>query len=142
MSCVTNLFISSVQFTSIFPAALCSDLVDIDNGMVMFNTTSIGDTATYSCDSGFELIGAATTTCTEMDPNTPEFLPQPPVCRREYCMDVIGVATTSSFYTCFVHVYALLYCRICMPYFQLHRVQCWKNRHMTRWNYCWHQSDN
>ena len=75
-----------------FSAVLCSNPVGINNGTVMFNTTSIGSTATYSCDSGFELIGATTTTCTEMDSSPPEFSPQPPVCRREYCTNVIGVA--------------------------------------------------
>ncbi len=93
---VNNWFISSVQFTSFLPAALCSVPADISNGTVMFTTTSVGDTATYSCDSGFELIGGATTTCTEVDANSAEFLPQPPVCKREYCMNVTGVATVQT----------------------------------------------
>ena len=83
MSCINDWFISSVQFTPVFPAALCSDPVNIDNGMVTFTGNSIGDTATYSCNSGFELIGGATTTCTAVDANSAEFSPQRPVCRRE-----------------------------------------------------------
>ena len=83
MSCINDWFISSVQFASVFPAALCSDPADIDNGMVMFTGNSIGYTATYSCDSGFELDGGATTTCTTVDEHSAEFSPQPPVCRRE-----------------------------------------------------------
>ena len=67
----------------VLPAALCSDPADISNGIVTFTGTSIGDTATYSCNSGFELDGGATTTCTAMDGNSAEFLPQLPVCRRE-----------------------------------------------------------
>ena len=57
--------------------ALCSNLVDFNNGMVMFTGNSIGDTATYSCNSGFELDGGATTTCTAVDANSAEFSPQP-----------------------------------------------------------------
>ena len=89
MSCVTN---SSVQFASVLPAALCSDPVDIDNGMVTFTGNSIGDIAAYSCNPGFELEGATTTTCLELDRDSAQFSPEPPVCRREYCMNVIGVA--------------------------------------------------
>ena len=78
-------------------AVLCSDPVDINNGMVTFNGTSINDTATYSCDSGFELIGLATTTCTLVEANSAIFQPEPPLCRREYCMNVTGVAAYTFF---------------------------------------------
>ena len=61
-------------------AALCSDSVAIDNGMVTFAGTSVGDTATYSCDPGFELIGNATTTCTLVDANSALFTPAQPFC--------------------------------------------------------------
>ena len=64
-------------------AALCTDPVDIVNGMVTFTGNSIGDTATYTCNSGFELIGDATTTCTQVDANSAVFQPAVPVCRRE-----------------------------------------------------------
>ena len=64
--------------------ALCDDPVDIDNGMVTFNSNSVGDMAVYMCDSGFELIGDATTTCTLVDMDNAEFQPTPPSCRREY----------------------------------------------------------
>ena len=74
-------------------AALCPDPVDIDNGMVTFTGNSAGDTATYSCDPGFELIGGATTTCTLVDANLAVFSPQPPFCSREYCMNLTRVAT-------------------------------------------------
>ena len=66
--------------------ALCSDPADIVNGMVTFTGNSVGDTATYTCDMGFELIGSATTTCTQVDVNSAAFSPDPPVCRREYCI--------------------------------------------------------
>ena len=75
-------------------AALCPDPDDIVNGVVtitdifsgMMSLTgfSIGDTATYTCDSGFELIGDAMTTCTQVDVNLAVFQPAPPTCSREY----------------------------------------------------------
>ena len=65
-------------------AALCPDPVGIVNGMVTFTGNSVGDTATYACDPGFELIGPATATCTAVDANSAAFSPPPPVCRREY----------------------------------------------------------
>ena len=71
----------SRQFCS---AALCPDPVDIVNGVVTFIGNSVGETATYTCNSGFELIGDPTTTCTQVDVNTAEFQPAPPICRREY----------------------------------------------------------
>ena len=64
-------------------AALCPDPAAIINGMVTISGNSVGDTATYTCDSGFELIGVTTTTCTEVDVNTAEFTSVPPVCSSE-----------------------------------------------------------
>ena len=51
--------------------------------MVTFTGNSAGDTATYTCDPGFELIGVATMTCTLVDANSAVFQPGPPSCRRE-----------------------------------------------------------
>ena len=65
-------------------AVMCLDPPAIVNGMRTFTGNSVGDTATYTCDSGFELIGGATATCTEVDVNTAEFTPVPPVCSSEY----------------------------------------------------------
>ena len=66
-------------------AALCPDPDGIDNGMRTFTGNSVGDTATYTCNSGFELIGDPVTTCTAaMDGNSATFPPvPPPECRRE-----------------------------------------------------------
>ena len=80
---------ASCNFTlthNFYFAALCPDPADIINGMVMFTGNSVGDTATYTCNSGFELIGNASTTCTQVDVNSATFFPAAPVCRREYCM--------------------------------------------------------
>ena len=65
-------------------AALCSDPVDILNGIITFTGNSVGDTATYTCNLGFELIGEATTTCSQMEPYSAAFSPSSPSCRREY----------------------------------------------------------
>ena len=68
-----------------YSAALCSDPPTIVNGMMTFSGNSVNDTATYSCNSGFELIGDSTMMCTQNDANSAEFLViSPPVCRREY----------------------------------------------------------
>ena len=68
---------------------LCSDPVGIDNGMVTITGNSVGDIATYTCDSGFELIGDMIMTCAQVDVNSAAFqLQELPSCRREYCMNV------------------------------------------------------
>ena len=67
-----------------YSAALCADPPDIDNGTMAFTGNSVGDTATYTCDSGFVLIGGATTECMQVDANSATFQPAPPSCRREY----------------------------------------------------------
>ena len=66
-------------------AALCPDPVDINNGVMTFTGNSVNDTATYTCNSGFELIGDATRTCilSLVDVNFAIFSPQAPFCRRE-----------------------------------------------------------
>ena len=69
-------------------AALCPDPADIASGTMIFTGNSIGDTATYTCNSGFELIGNATVTCLQVDVNSAAFSRAPPVCRREYCVDI------------------------------------------------------
>ena len=66
---------------------LCPNPVDILNGGVTFTGNSVGDTATYACNSGFELIGNALATCIQIDANSTAFSPAAPVCRREYRMN-------------------------------------------------------
>ena len=75
--------------------ALCDDPVDIENGMVTFNGTLVGDMANYTCDLGYELIENATTTCTLVDTDSAEFQPAPPSCRREYTDKFPGMAAFS-----------------------------------------------
>ena len=81
-----------------YSAALCPDPADIVNGTVTFTGNSVGDTATYICNSGFELIGNASATCTQVDVNSASFFPAAPVCRRECC--VIMSITTKCLLPC------------------------------------------
>ena len=74
-----------------YSAALCPDPVDIDNGTVTFTGNSVGDTAAYTCNQGFELIGGATTTCTQVNANSAAFQPAAPSCRREYIVNHSGM---------------------------------------------------
>ena len=69
-----------------YSAALCPDPADIVNGTMTFTGNSVGDNATYICNSGFELIGNASVTCTQVDVNSAAFMPVVPVCRGECCM--------------------------------------------------------
>ena len=73
--------------------------------MRTFSGNSVGDTATYSCNTGFELIGDSTTMCTQIEANSAEFpVVPPPECRREYCMNI------TELFAC------LLSCAICTKY--------------------------
>ena len=69
-------------------AVLCPDPADLVNGMVTFSGNSVGDTATYTCNSGFELVGNANVTCMQVDENSAAYPTVLSLCRREYCMDI------------------------------------------------------
>ena len=56
--------------------ALCPDLVDPVNGMVMMTGNSVGDTATYSCDDEFSLSGVVMVTCEDDG----QWSDPPPIC--------------------------------------------------------------
>ena len=58
------------------------------NGMVTVTGNSVSDTATYTCNSGFELIGDSTEACTAAaNGNSATF--SAPECRREYSMNFV-----------------------------------------------------
>ena len=42
---------------------------------------NIGDTATYTCDPGFDLVGDGTATCTDAGDGTASFQPDAPTCQ-------------------------------------------------------------
>ncbi len=54
----------------------CNDPVYLDNGKVTLIST-------YTCDAGFELVGDAATSCSQVDMGSAELEPAPPFCRRE-----------------------------------------------------------
>ena len=58
--------------------------------MRTFTGNLVGDTATYTCNSGFELCGDPTTTCTEDAGGNSASFPAvpPPECKREYFLNI------------------------------------------------------
>ena len=58
---------------------MCPNLADSANGAVNVSGRSPGDIVTYTCISGFELVGADTLTCV----SDGKWGPDPPVCKRE-----------------------------------------------------------
>ena len=73
--CEEKTFYHSLSFLT----ALCPDLSDPANGTVTVMGTSVGDTASYTCNDGFELIGSMSVTCT----SDGTWSDQPPMCRRK-----------------------------------------------------------
>lgn len=55
---------------------------DIPFGSVTQTGRQVGDTATYTCNIGFELIGNPTRSCVQVNTDVAEFDGQEPVCRR------------------------------------------------------------
>ena len=67
--------------------AVCSSPSSPSNGAVTSAGNSVGDTATYTCNIGFELIGYAEATCMlSTDGNSASFMPAQPICRRKFAM--------------------------------------------------------
>lgn len=66
---------------------MCLDPIAPVNGMVTFTgnsaiTGDTGDTANYTCNDGFELIGPVSGVCTQTMAGA-EFYPAAPTCRRK-----------------------------------------------------------
>ena len=88
-------------------AAVCDDPPSIRNGMRTFTGNSVGDTATYTCNPGFELIGDPTTTCTLAADGNSATYPSvpPPECRREYFMNITRTVSSVCISSQLWHVY-------------------------------------
>ena len=56
-------FVPNHPFQYFFIAIQCDALFDPANGTVSTTGTGVGDTATYTCDDGYELSGSGTLTC-------------------------------------------------------------------------------
>ena len=54
----------------------CDDPEPPENGEVIIHGNSAGDTLTYKCDIGYNLVGEATATCTEVKPGKMAFEPK------------------------------------------------------------------
>ena len=57
------IYIPLVFSSYIIIAAVCADLPDPANGNIKLTGTEFGDTASYSCDVGFQLVGPAERIC-------------------------------------------------------------------------------
>ena len=77
--------VSCLQLFIYILSALCSSLSSPSNGTVASTGNSVGDTATYTCNTGFELIGQTVVTCTQAtDGNSASFSPAEPICLRKF----------------------------------------------------------
>ena len=63
-------------------AATCEGLNNPGFGTVTVSGQSVGDTATYDCQSGFSLIGTPTRTCTLISPGSADWSGEAPICER------------------------------------------------------------
>lgn len=63
----------------------CQPLPEIENGAIVVSGLSTGDTATYSCNDGFHLVGDPTRTCTV----DRVWSPDAPLCRGTVYMYII-----------------------------------------------------
>ena len=83
ISKVALYFYHNYSSPPIFTLAVCTILKTPDNGALILTGTSHGNTATYTCDTGFALVGSETLSCGEdgmwSDP--------PPVCQRVVGME-------------------------------------------------------
>ena len=59
---VTSTQLTTEQYTTL-PGIDCGLLTDPENGEVSFSTATYSSVATYSCDSGYALIGDNMRTC-------------------------------------------------------------------------------
>lgn len=105
---MSTIALSVNKYNHFCTVALCPDPPALVNGMVTFTGNSIGGTATYTCNMGFEPIGSATTTCglVSGNPNAAVFSPAPPECRREYYMN-ISRTVWSSLHACLLSYYCI-----------------------------------
>ena len=68
-----------------FSEIVCPGLDDPANGEVTVNGVTPGDTATYSCNTGYNLVGAETVTCGDDG----AWSADPPMCTREFKIFVL-----------------------------------------------------
>ena len=76
--CVTTLHIMP------FSTAICSELNNPAFGTVSLTGRTVGSTATYMCNPGYNLVGTVTRTCEQLDVATADWSDAPPTCQRMY----------------------------------------------------------
>ena len=72
--------LSSYSWLHMFIIALCSDLDTPANGTMSQSGNSEGDTATYTCDNGYELVGHQVLNCQANG----TWDSHPPICRCQF----------------------------------------------------------
>ena len=70
--------LTTIYVCTYISTTVCPDLPNPANGMVTISGNSDGDTATYTCDQGYELVGAETLTCQSIGA---QWSDPPPVCQ-------------------------------------------------------------
>ena len=73
------------------------EIPELLNGNVVVTGNATGDTATFSCDEGFQLIGSDTATCTQVSDGCLLSLPlvQDRICRRKFFLPPIIITTNA-----------------------------------------------
>ena len=75
-----------VQLFHLFVTVLCPDLDNPINGTVSQSGNSEGDTATYTCDSGYELVGHQVLNCQANG----TWDTSPPICRCQFSNKILN----------------------------------------------------
>ena len=64
--------------------AICSELSNPAFGTVTLSGRTLNSTATYTCNSGYNLVGIPTRTCEELNFATADWSGTAPICERTY----------------------------------------------------------
>ena len=70
-------------------AAQCPSLSNPSFGSVTVTGLSIGDTATYSCNAGFDLVGVVVRTCELVEAGIAEWSGSAPICQPRFPLYVM-----------------------------------------------------
>ena len=79
-------------------AIQCPALSDPENGACTTTGTGVGDTATYTCNSGFEISGSDTRTCQ----SNGDWSGSAPTCEGKYSILQVLIVNSSCPMSCFV----------------------------------------
>ena len=77
--CVSNY----VTVRIIHFSAVCQELSNPAFGSVTWTDRTIGSNATYTCDSGYTLVGNMIRTCELLDVDTADWSAEAPTCERK-----------------------------------------------------------